>query len=59
MHDIEQDRRHPESKTRPLAAGIVSVPAALILLAGLYAVLGMGLVRRPKGSDSHRCLSGL
>lgn len=40
MHDIEHDRRHPKkSQSRPLAAGIVSVPAALVLLAGLYAVL--------------------
>src|SRR5690606_36342559 len=40
IHDIEDDRRHArKSKTRPLAAGIVSIPAALILLAGLYAVL--------------------
>ena len=40
MHDIERDRRHPKkSQSRPLAAGIVSVPAALFLLAGLYAVL--------------------
>lgn len=43
MHDIERDRRHTKkSKTRPLAAGIVSVPAALILLAVLYVVLGWG-----------------
>ncbi len=40
MHDIERDRRHPKkSQSRPLAAGIVSVPSALLLLAGLYAVL--------------------
>ena len=40
MHDIERDRRHPKkSQSRPLAAGIVSVPVALVLLAGLYAVL--------------------
>ena len=43
MHDIERDRRHPKkSKTRPLAAGMVSVPAALILLAGLYSILFWG-----------------
>lgn len=40
IHDIECDRRHPrKSRTRPLAAGIVSVPAALGLLATLYGVL--------------------
>lgn len=49
MQDIEGDRRHPKkSKTRPLAAGIVSVPAALILLAALYAVLIWGWFVAPK-----------
>ena len=49
MHDIERDRRHPKkSKTRPLAAGVVSVPAALILLAALYAVLVWGWFVAPK-----------
>lgn len=49
MHDIERDRRHrKKSITRPLAAGIVSVPAALILLASLYAVLVWGWFVAPK-----------
>lgn len=49
MHDIEGDRRHPKkSKTRPLAAGIVSVRAALVLLAGLYAALVWGWFVAPK-----------
>ena len=49
MHDIESDRRHPsKSKNRPLAAGVVSVPAALILLTGLYAVLVFGWFIAPK-----------
>ena len=49
IHDIESDRRHPKkSKSRPLAAGIVSVPAALFLLAVLYAVIFWGWFTTPK-----------
>jgi len=49
IRDIERDRRHPKkSKTRPLAAGIVSVPAALILLAVLLAILAWGWLIAPK-----------
>lgn len=49
MHDIERDRRHPKkSKTRPLAAGMVSVPAAIALLFCLYAVLGFSWFLAPK-----------
>ena len=43
------DRLHPKkSKTRPLAAGIISIPTALVLLAGLYAVLILGWFLAPK-----------
>lgn len=43
LHDIEHDRRHPKkSKSRPLAAGNVSIFAALFLVAVLYAVLLWG-----------------
>ncbi len=49
IHDVERDRQHPKkSKTRPLAAGIVSVPASLVLLAALYAVLIWGWFVAPK-----------
>ena len=49
LHDKEHDRRHPKkSKARPLATGIVSVPAALILLTCLYAVLVWGWFVAPK-----------
>ncbi|TFZ49025.1 decaprenyl-phosphate phosphoribosyltransferase [Serratia proteamaculans] len=49
MHDIERDRCHPKkSKTRPLAAGIVSMPVALSLLAVLYAILVWGWFIVPK-----------
>ncbi|WP_220812644.1 decaprenyl-phosphate phosphoribosyltransferase [Pseudomonas paralcaligenes] len=40
LRDIEHDRRHPrKSLTRPLASGLVTPQAALVLLAALYGVL--------------------
>ena len=40
IRDVERDRRHPrKSKTRPIAAGIVSVRSASVLLAILYLLL--------------------
>ncbi len=49
LHDIERDRLHPKkSKTRPLAAGVVSVPAALILLVTLYSLLFCAWFIAPK-----------
>lgn len=48
IHDIEQDRRHPrKSKTRPLAAGVVSVPLALVMLGALYSALVWGWFAAP------------
>jgi decaprenyl-phosphate phosphoribosyltransferase len=48
IHDIEQDRKHPKkSQTRPLAAGMVTVPMALGLLGILYAVLAWGWLVMP------------
>ena len=40
LHDIERDRRHPtKSQTRPLAAGKVTIAAALALLGVLLTLL--------------------
>lgn len=49
IHDVQRDRRHPKKcKTRPLAAGTVSISAALMLLAFLYALLFWGWFIAPK-----------
>lgn len=49
LHDIELDRQHPKkSKSRPLASGIVTPTAALVLLAALYLILLLGLYFMPK-----------
>ncbi len=46
--DIERDRQHPvKSKTRPLAAGLITKPQALSLLVALYAVLAVGYLYQP------------
>ncbi|GAB2466280.1 decaprenyl-phosphate phosphoribosyltransferase [Comamonas humi] len=43
LRDIEHDRKHPrKSRTRPLAAGVVTVPQALALLGLLYVLLVAG-----------------
>ncbi|HEX9524503.1 MAG TPA: UbiA family prenyltransferase [Reyranella sp.] len=44
IHDIERDRSHPTKRhSRPLAAGTVSVQAAIALLIACYCVLLVGL----------------
>jgi 4-hydroxybenzoate polyprenyltransferase len=49
IQDIERDRLHPrKSKTRPLAAGAVTVPAALVMLGLLYGGLICGWFVAPK-----------
>lgn len=46
--DIERDRRHPvKSRTRPLAAGMVSMPQALVLASLLLAMLVIGSTFAP------------
>lgn len=48
IHDIEHDRKHARKKhSRPLAAGIVTIPAALALLALLYGLLVAGWFATP------------
>lgn len=48
IHDIELDRNHPKkSKTRPLAAGIITVRKAVFLLCILYSILIFGYFQLP------------
>lgn len=49
IQDVERDRKHPKkSITRPIAAGVVSVPMALALLTVLYAILIVAAFWMPK-----------
>jgi decaprenyl-phosphate phosphoribosyltransferase len=48
LGDMQRDRLHPvKSRTRPLAAGIVSIPAALALLVSLCVLLIWGWFLAP------------
>lgn len=48
IHDIERDKLHPKkSLSRPLAAGIVTVPQALTLLVAFYVILGVSWFYAP------------
>lgn len=42
VHDVAEDRLHPKKRFRPIAAGELKVPAALVL-AGVCAVIGFGI----------------
>jgi len=39
IHDVKYDRQHPQKKDRPLASGVVSLPAAWVM-AGALLILG-------------------
>lgn len=48
IHDIERDRIHPQkSRTRPLAAGIVTIRAAIALIIALLCVLTSAWILMP------------
>ncbi len=44
VHDRAEDRAHPRKRLRPIAAGAVTVPAAVALAIALMAA-GLGLLR--------------
>lgn len=48
IHDIELDRQHPKkSKSRPLAAGLITVRQAIFLLCILCSILILGYFQQP------------
>lgn len=48
IRDVERDRAHPiKSWSRPLAAGHLSITAAIALLLGLYGALAVGWIIQP------------
>lgn len=49
LHDIDSDRRHPKkSKSRPLAAGLVTIYQAFFLLGFIYVLLLLSWIIAPK-----------
>jgi decaprenyl-phosphate phosphoribosyltransferase len=49
INDMDFDRQHPKkSKSRPLASGLVSKSASLVLLVSLYLILVFGYTVMPK-----------
>jgi 4-hydroxybenzoate polyprenyltransferase len=50
IRDVEEDRRHPKKRRRPIAAGELGVPTA-ITLAVLLAVLGLAGATALEGPD--------
>jgi 4-hydroxybenzoate polyprenyltransferase len=58
--DVESDRLHPEKCKRPIAAGEVSVPQALVLSAGCVAgALWLASVSTPVGGDNVMAVVGI
>ena len=56
LADREADRQHPVKRTRPLAAGTVSVRSAVLLSAGL--LLGAFALVAPLGARVSTCVAG-
>ena len=58
--DVESDRLHPEKCKRPIAAGEVSVPQALVLSAGCVAgALWLASASTPVGGDNVMAVVGI
>ena len=48
--DVESDRAHPTKRTRPIAAGVVPIPTAIVAAVVLFAA-GVGVALFNKGLD--------
>lgn len=55
LHDLDADRAHPTKRTRPVASGAMSIPAAVVLAVGLVlGGLAVGFLLLPRA-----CLGSL
>lgn len=52
IHDVEEDRLHPQKQNRPLVTGKISIPQAWVLLVIIAAVVVFLLGTLPAGCDS-------
>lgn len=58
--DVESDRLHPTKRNRPIAAGLVSVPVALVMSVGCVAgAIVLGGLATPEGGDSVIAVVGI
>ena len=59
-HDRDEDRRHPTKRQRPIAAGTITTPTALLLAASASAgALSIGYLSRPAVASIIACYLGL
>ena len=57
--DVQSDREHPKKRFRPIAAGVVPIPAAIVTAAVLFVVgVLLALFNRGIGSDPNWALGG-
>ncbi len=58
--DVESDRQHPTKRHRPIAAGVVPIPVAIVSAAVLFVVgVAIALFNKGFGSDPNWALAGI
>ncbi|MFV0317670.1 MAG: decaprenyl-phosphate phosphoribosyltransferase [Microthrixaceae bacterium] len=58
--DVESDRKHPTKRNRPIAAGVVPVPVAVLSALVLFVVgVALAVFNRGLGSDPNWAMGGI